>query len=153
MWSWAWATTSIFGAYATLWARPDIAQEPRFAESEARSRNSEEFDALFIEWLMQHTKREIFALCQAHKVMCAPVLSFGELMEDPQLKARGYLHPNGAPAKSDEMPELGAPVKMSETPWRDGRPAPLLGQHTEGISAGFFGYSGQEGWWVERPGW
>ena len=38
--------------------RPDIAEDPRFAESAARSRNSEEFDALFIEWLMQHTKRE-----------------------------------------------------------------------------------------------
>ena len=43
---------------------------------ENRSRNAEEFDALFIEWLMRHTKREVFALCQAHKVMCAPVLTF-----------------------------------------------------------------------------
>ena len=116
--------------------RPDIAEDTRFAASEARSRNSEEFDALFIEWLMQHTKREIFALCQAHKVMCAPVLSFGELMEDPQLKARGYFTLTEHP-EVDEMPELGAPVKMSETPWRGGRPAPLLGQHTEEILQDF----------------
>ena len=68
---------------------PEVAKNPRFAESEDRSRNAEEFDALFIEWLMQHTKREVFALCQAHKVMCAPVLTFEELLEDPQLKARG----------------------------------------------------------------
>ena len=123
--------------------RPDIAKEPRFAESEARSRNAEEFDALFIEWLMQHTKREVFALCQAHKVMCAPVLSFQELMEDPQLKARGYFIRTEHP-QVGELPELGAPVKMSETLWRGGRPAPLLGQHTEEILREFLEIRGDE---------
>ena len=111
---------------------PEVAEDPRFAESEERSRNAEEFDALFIEWLMQHTKREVFELCQAHKVMCAPVLSFEELMEDPQLKARGYFgrvkHPQVV-----ELPELGAPVKMSETPWLSAQRAPMLGEHTEEV--------------------
>ena len=116
--------------------RPDIAEDPRFAESTARSRNSEEFDALFIEWLMQHTKREVFELCQAHKVMCAPVLSFQELMEDPQLNARRFFSRTEHP-RVGELPELGAPVKMSETPWRVGQTAPLLGQHTEEIFRDF----------------
>ncbi len=108
---------------------PEIARDPRFALSEDRSRNSEEFDALFIEWLMQHSKREVFELCQAHKVMCAPVLSFSEMMEDRQLKARRYfgrVEHRGV----GELTELGAPVKMSETPWRMGLTAPLLGEHT-----------------------
>ncbi len=112
--------------------RPDMAQDPRFAESENRSRNAEEFDALFIEWLMQHTKREVFALCQARKVMCAPVLSFRELMDDPQLKARGFFGRVKLP-KIGELPELGPPVKMSETPWRTGSTAPMLGEHTDEI--------------------
>lgn len=111
---------------------PHVAQDPRFAESENRSRNAEEFDALFIEWLMRHTKREVFALCQARKVMCAPVLTFGELMEDPQLKARGFFGRVKRPYVGS-LPELGAPVKMSETPWRTGLAAPTLGEHTEEI--------------------
>ena len=111
---------------------PEVAQDPRFALSEDRSRNAEEFDALFIEWLMQHSKREVFELCQAHKVMCAPVLSFAELMEDPQLKARGFFGRTEHRGVG-ELPELGAPVKMSETPWLPGLPAPTLGEDTEGI--------------------
>ena len=117
---------------------PEVARDPRFAESENRSSNVEEFDALFIEWLMRHTKREVFELCQAHKVMCAPVLSFEEMMEDPQLEARNFfgrvMHP-----EIGEMPELGAPVKMSETPWLTGLPAPILGEHTEKVLKGLSG--------------
>jgi len=117
---------------------PEVARDPRFAESENRSRNVEEFDALFIEWLMQHTKREVFELCQAHKVMCAPVLSFEEMLEDPQLKARDFFgrvkHP-----QVKELPELGAPVKMSETPWRSGVRAPMLGEHTVEVLRGLSG--------------
>ena len=131
--------------------RPDIAQDPRFAESAARSRNAEEFDALFIEWLMQHTKREVFELCQAHKVMCAPVLSFGELMEDPQLKARRFFSRTEHP-EVGALPELGAPVKMSETPWRGGQTAPLLGQHTKEILRDCLDVGDREVDWVERSG-
>ncbi len=122
---------------------PEVAQDPRFAMGEERSRNAEEFDALFIEWLMQHTKREVFALCQAHKVMCAPVLSFAELMEDPQLKARGFFGQLEHP-QVGELPELGAPIKMSETPWLTGLPAPTLGEHTEEILKGAFGVEGED---------
>ncbi len=122
---------------------PEVAEDPRFAESENRSRNAEEFDALFIEWLMQHTKQEVFELCQAHKVMCAPVLSFEELLEDPQLEARGYfsrMEHRGV----GELPELGAPVKMSETPWLTGLQAPTLGEHTEEVLAGAEGIEGED---------
>ena len=111
---------------------PEVAEDPRFAESENRSGNAEEFDSLFIEWLMQHTKREVFELCQAHKVMCAPLLSFEELLEDPQLEARGYFG-RVKHQQVDVMPELGAPVKMSETPWLTGQRAPLMGEQTEEI--------------------
>ena len=117
---------------------PEVAQDPRFAESENRSRNAEEFDALFIEWLMQHTKREVFELCQAHKVMCAPVLTFAEIMEDPQLKARGYFG-RVTHAQVGELPELGLPVKMSETPWLSAQRAPMLGEHTEEVLKGLAG--------------
>ena len=122
---------------------PEVARDPRFAESENRSSNVEEFDALFIEWLMQHTKQEVFELCQAHKVMCAPVLTFGEMMEDPQLKARKFFgrvkHP-----QVGELPELGPPVKMSETPWLSGQRAPMLGEHTEEVLRGLSGVEGED---------
>ena len=53
-------------------------------------------------------------------------------MEDPQLKARGFFKRMAHPL-AGELPTLGEPVKMSETPWRGGDPAPLLGEHTREI--------------------
>ena len=108
--------------------RPDICQDPRWASSEARAENAEEFEAVFIEWLMQHSKLEIFELCQAHRVMCAPVLSFEEMMLDPQLAARSFFTEVNHPTVG-RLPAMGAPFKMTETPLQSPAPAPSLGQH------------------------
>jgi crotonobetainyl-CoA:carnitine CoA-transferase CaiB-like acyl-CoA transferase len=40
------------------------------------------------------------------------------------------VHPGAGPVKN-----LGVPVKLSDTPGAVGRPAPLLGEHTEAIVA------------------
>ena len=77
---------------------------------------------------MESTKEDIFELCQAHRVMCAPLLSFEELFRNPQLVAREYFLEN----QYDNVgcfTETGAPFKMTESPWRFYRRAPLLGEH------------------------
>ncbi len=123
--------------------RPDIFRDPRWASIQARTRNAEEFEAIFIEWLMQRSKREVFELCQAHRVMCAPVLSFEEMLQDPQLKARSFFttldHPGVGP-----LPAPGFPFKMTRTPARERLPAPLLGQHNVDVFCKGLGYSRAE---------
>ena len=52
------------------------------------------------------------------------------------MKARRFFSRTEHP-RVGALPELGAPVKMSETPWRVGQTAPLLGQHTEEIFRDF----------------
>ena len=53
-------------------------------------------------------------------------------MKDPHVQAREMVietdHPN-----LGRINTLGTPIKMSETPLTPGRPAPLLGQHTDEV--------------------
>ena len=120
--------------------RPDICEDPRWATSQARAENSEEFEAILIGWLMEHTKREVFQVCQAHRVMCAPLLSFEELFHDPQLVAREYFVET-VHSKVRRLVETGAPFKMTESPWRVHRPAPLIGEHNSQVYRDELGYS------------
>ena len=104
--------------------RPDICQDHRWATIEARTRNAEEFEAIFIEWLMQHSKIEVFNLCQAHRVMCAPVLSFDEMMQDPQLVARSFFTQVNHPYRRNSSC-YGSPLQDDRDPVAEFRPGPV----------------------------
>lgn len=120
--------------------RPDLYHNPKWSNAKHRAENAEEFEIIFIEWLMQHSKREVFELCQAKRVMCSPILTFEELLQDPQLVARSFftkiIHPT-----LGGLPTMGAPFKMTETPWQNLRAAPQMGQHNREILGGELGYT------------
>jgi formyl-CoA transferase len=85
------------------------------------------FDALIIPWLMNRNKWEIAAEAQELRLAFTPVLSAGELLEDQQLKARGFFDTARHP-RLGKMISPGSPAKLSRTPWLSGS-APLLGEH------------------------
>jgi crotonobetainyl-CoA:carnitine CoA-transferase CaiB-like acyl-CoA transferase len=82
------------------------------------------------------------AVLEAGGFPAGPVLSIGEMHEDPQALAREMIvetdHPVAGPVKT-----LGLPVKFSETPGGIRRPAPLLGQHSREVLAEL-GYAAEE---------
>ena len=57
-----------------------------------------------------------------------PVNNMRNLAESEQLEARGYFVKIDHP-EAGEFRYPGAPAKLSKTPWRMDRPAPLLGEH------------------------
>ena len=120
--------------------RPEIFQDPRWSTSQARAQNVDEFEAILIEWLMRHTRRRIFQLCQAQRVMCSPIFSFEELLEDPQLVARGFFVETAHPV-AGLLHDTGPQFQLTETPWQSERPAPLLGQHNREVFCDTLGIS------------
>ena len=118
----------------------DLLETPEFGTPEARSEHLEELEALFIGWLMDHDKQEIFETCQRAGVMCAPLLNPGELLEDPQLKARGFFryvdHPHAG-----RMAYPGPPFRLTLGHPETNSPAPKVGQHNEEVYCHNLGYS------------
>ncbi len=62
----------------------------------------------------------------------APVNSMREAFDHPQMKHRGMLLEMDHPVEG-RIPQLGFPVKFSDTPGRLRTPPPLLGEHTDAV--------------------
>jgi benzylsuccinate CoA-transferase BbsE subunit len=90
----------------------------------------EVFGDLFITWAKQHGKAWLYTEGQKRGIPLAPVSTPADLIENPQLRARGHFVPFTHPLlkQAAEMP--GAPFVMTGTPWQVRRPAPQLGEHT-----------------------
>ena len=122
---------------------PELAQDPRFATPAARAEHRDDFDAIFLPWILERTRREIFQQLQAYSVMCAPIMTVDEAFTDPQEVARDFFVEIDHPA-AGRLLYPGAPFIMDETPWSVRRPAPLLGEHNEQVLCGELGLSKQE---------
>jgi crotonobetainyl-CoA:carnitine CoA-transferase CaiB-like acyl-CoA transferase len=124
--------------------KPDWCADARFATPLARERHKSELDCAVSEWTRQHTGGEVMQILQAARVAAAPIQGVeDQLGWNPQFAARGLF-------VSMEEPELGTivtegpPVKMSETPPRIYRVAPLMGEHTESVLREVLGLSDAE---------
>ncbi len=116
---------------ADLIEKPEERENPLLVKAGARVKEPEKFEQLILPWLKEHKKWEITEKAQKLKLAFAPILSPGELLEDPQLKERKFFAKVDHP-KMGEVTYPGAPAKLSESPWKEGR-APLLGEHTKEV--------------------
>ncbi len=62
----------------------------------------------------------------------------------PQLAEREYWTDVAHDYLGTSLRFPGAPVKLSRTPWRPPRPAPLPGEHNAEVYGGLLGLSGDE---------
>jgi crotonobetainyl-CoA:carnitine CoA-transferase CaiB-like acyl-CoA transferase len=125
--------------------REDCLKDPRFANPEERVDHMDEVEALVTEWSRNRSTEEALGVLRKRKVPCDPVLEVKEVLEDPQLKARGMIQELEHPLN----PRTGAktagfPIRFSVRPAEDIPPAPLLGHHNEEIYRGLLGLSREE---------
>jgi len=99
--------------------------------------------AIIAAWTSQRPKVEVVKALAETGVPAAAVNNIDETVSDPQVRARNmfieYDHPMYGPLKL-----TGTPLKLSETPGRIERLAPLPGEHNEEIFVGLLGHSKEE---------
>lgn len=123
--------------------RPDLLENPGYRTAGDRLAHRDEFEAIFLDWVLDRTKHEAF-LAGAEKGVCiGPVYTAADLVNDPHFRSREFFVDIDHPA-TGTVTYPGAPFKMSETPWQVRHPAPLLGQHNEEIYAQRLGYSKED---------
>ncbi len=72
------------------------------------------------------------ALFEARDIPCGPINDYADVMADPHILARELVVETDHPTLG-RIKTLGTPLKLSDTPLTPGRPAPLLGQHTDEV--------------------
>jgi crotonobetainyl-CoA:carnitine CoA-transferase CaiB-like acyl-CoA transferase len=122
--------------------RPEALLDPKFDTIAGRVENKPEVDAHFFAWLAEHTKVEVWRAAQAAHVLCAPLYTTKDLLEDPHFNQRGFWT-KVRHAVMGEVTMPGVPMKLTDTPVEMRRPAPLLGQHN-GEVLGELGYGAEE---------
>jgi benzylsuccinate CoA-transferase BbsF subunit len=111
---------------------PAWAREPRFATLPERQRHHDALDELVTAWTRQRTPQEVMDTLQAAGVPAGAVQTVRDVVDDPQLHARGFFvtleH-----ARMGAVPVGGVPMRLSATPGSTRAPAPLIGEHTVAV--------------------
>ncbi|MHB8577629.1 MAG: CaiB/BaiF CoA transferase family protein [Dehalococcoidia bacterium] len=131
---------------------PDWAEDPRFTDRLSRMNPAliEEWNAQFIGWCMERTKREIWAEARRARVWCGPLFTIEDLYTDAHFRDRGFWATVEHPLMGKvELP--GRPFSMGKGGWQLRRPAPLLGQHTDEVSGEWSVVSGESSPLAGKP--
>lgn len=119
---------------------PAWAEDEGFPTLSGRLEKADELDRLVESWTVEHTAEEVMALLQAQGVAAGVVQDAGDLAKDPQLRARGFFirleHPELGTTTSD-----ASPIRLSDTPPRYSRVAPVRGQDNGYVYGGLLGLS------------
>jgi crotonobetainyl-CoA:carnitine CoA-transferase CaiB-like acyl-CoA transferase len=132
---------TIGGANQANWERlvrvlgaPELVDDARFRTNADRMKNLAELTPLMNDKLKARPMRVWLAALEAEGVPCGPIQSIADMASDPHTAAREMVveleHPRAGRTRA-----LGLPIKLSATPGRVSRAAPLLGQHTREVLA------------------
>ena len=130
-------------ALCRVMGNPKWTRDKLFSDAYSRWRNQEHLDKLIEEWTINYSHYEVMEMLQASGVAAMPSFSAGELFSDPHLKAREAATEVKHPVLGKQV-VFNPPWKLSETPARVERAAPLLGEHNEYVFGKLLGMSKQE---------
>jgi len=137
------ATDDEWQAFCSAAGHPEWADDERFSDAYTRHVNQAELDGLVTAWTVNHTHYEVMEILQEAGVAAVPSFSNQEIFGDPHFKARGLAAEVDHPAMGRQV-VFGPPWRLSETPARVERSAPLIGEHNEYVFGDLLGMSTAE---------
>ncbi|MBM3166794.1 MAG: CoA transferase [Chloroflexi bacterium] len=120
--------------------REDLKEVKEYAMQANRIKHVDEIDALVGKWTRVRTVDEMLKLFRDADLPCAPVPTFRQVANDPQLTSRN-MQVEIEQLVSGKVKVMGSVFKMSQTPGDPAQPAPFLGQHTHEVYAELLGFS------------
>lgn len=123
--------------------RPDLFDDPRFVTQALRAAHNDDLMAELYAWAATEEKHEVYRRAGAMRAPITFVHTMEDLLESPQLDARGFIQRIEHPV-AGEAAYPGPPWWMGpDGGWSAGR-APLLGENTEETLRGVAGMSTRE---------
>jgi CoA:oxalate CoA-transferase len=116
--------------------RPELADDPRYAERDGRVAHAEELHAMIASWAAGLPRDEVLARLTRHGVPAAEVRDTAEAVRDPLVLSRGEVV-ELAPG----LHGAGVPITFSGTKAGFDGPAPQLGEHNATVYGDWLGYS------------
>ena len=97
-----------------------------------------------IRFFASKTKAEIYEEALRRRIILYPASTTEDLADNTQLREREFYVGVEHPELDETVTYVGAPYKMTETPWSISRRAPLIGEHNEEILGNELGFAKEE---------
>jgi formyl-CoA transferase len=136
------ATVEMWKTLTTILGRPELGDDPRYADRRDRVQFIDEIDAMIEAWTEKRTKHEVLEILAPKGIPCGAVLDSTEILADPHLRQSGMIVELEHPTRG-VYPMPANPVRLSDSP-TDVTRAPLLGEHNAEIYGGLLGYGSAE---------
>jgi len=133
----------LFKRWARLMGEDHWLTDPRFKDDLARGDNGKVLSERTSQWAATRTTEEALAELEKARIPAGAVNTVQEALDDPHIKAMGYLQPMDFPGLPGPAPIMEMPVRLSQTPGALRTRAPMLGEHTDEILESL-GYSPEE---------
>jgi len=121
---------SQFARFCEIAGVPELARDERFETNAGRVVNRSVLVPMLVDIFKTKPRDEWLSLFEAEGVPAGPINTLAQVFDDPQVQSRSMQiemqHEDGT-----RVPGVANPLKMSKTPPRYRRPAPLLGEHTD----------------------
>ncbi|WP_028222515.1 CaiB/BaiF CoA transferase family protein [Paraburkholderia oxyphila] len=136
-----WIITQVIGRpmfkrWTQLVGRPELLDDPRFADDTLRGENGEFLSEVMQAWCKDYSQAEALARLEQARIPAGPVNSPREALQDETVKAANLIHWMDYPGAPKPVPIVATPVSLSRTPPEIHTRAPLTGEHTDEILAG-----------------
>jgi len=119
--------------------REDLKDVPEYGSQLSRVKYIDQINTIVEEWTRDRTVDEMIRQLMAADLPCAPIPTFSQVTNDPQLASRNMLV-DVDQLISGKVKVPGSVFKMSETPGDPAQPAPFLGQHNKDIYSELLGF-------------
>ncbi len=122
---------------------PELAEDERFSTNPLRQKNHDIMYSLLCEKIIGESTERWQRIFNEYGIPCSPVSKMDEVVRNPQLLSRDMIacidHKVAGKLKFP-----GIPIKMSNTPGRIKKAAPLLGENSQEILKKYLGLNSSE---------
>lgn len=132
--------------------QPALADDARFDANAKRVERHREIKALIEAWSRAHTVDEIVERMLAAGVPASPINTIDRLVTDPHIAGARQMFVDVEHPTAGKTRLTGGHIKLSATPPRIDRPAPLLGQDNAAVYQGLLGMAAERMSALQREG-
>ena len=136
---------TVFRRLCAAMGSPELATDDRFSNHVARGRNQDELDKIIGDWAARRQPEDIIETLSQAGVISGPINTVAEVMQDPQLQARGMLADHWDERVQRNVKGPGVVPVLSESPGtirNAGSARP--GQHNDEVYRDLLGRSAQD---------
>jgi len=123
----------LYKRWARLMGEEQWLSDPRFRTDELRAEHGDLLSERTASWAAERTTQEALEQLAAARIPAAPVLTPQQVLDDPHVRAGGYLQEVEYPGLAQPAMLVTPGAELSESPATIRRRAPTTGEHTDRI--------------------